>query len=228
MWILNKSNWNLAIYRSSVEGGDACNSNPLSCYHGIAESQLTLNNCDGNGDTHLNYQWRIPLAHYIDATDTGKFANDDWKVEMKVVDDASGSYTSHSYFEVATLRAVSVVDDIEYGSLGAGSESIEKKLLITNTGNDPIDLNVRADGPMICEKGEIPAENIHVGFVEGFDYGKPEIAMKKEDQYLNVSIPKRIGNEVSQKTIYLKLLAPVNGVHGRCMNSITFTAVQDK
>ncbi len=226
--ILNKDNWSLTVYRSSVEAGSSCTSDARSCYHAQSLGQLTVSNCEGTGDTHISYQWRIPLAHYIEPTDKGQFESDTWHVDMKVLDDSQGAAVANSSFEVATLRAISVDRIIDYGEIDLGAESLEKKMIITNTGNDPVDLDVRVGGALVCEKGVIPAKNIHIGLREGFSFEKPDLTLSENDQWLNFSLPKRVGAGLSQKAVYFKLKAPESEVHGQCKNEITFTATSDR
>lgn len=226
--LLNIDRWALTLYRSSTTDADSCISDPRSCYHAKSDSMLTLSNCNGISDTYINYQWRVPLAHNIDATDKGMYEKDDWRVNMSVSDVEGGRADSVESFEVATLRAITVNALVDYGSLESGMESQEKNILITNSGNESVDIEVRVDGDMICEVGRIASSNTHLSLAKGFEYSSPDLKLSTKEQWLDISLPKKGGIEASQREVYLKTKAPLSVVKGKCKNKITVTAIGDR
>ncbi len=218
------SRWTLKLYRSGVSGTFGCSGNDSNCYSPSSASTLALSGCDGASDTDITYQWTITLKHYVEPTDdsSSSYSSDDWKARVFVTDFGDSTDALVDYFEIATLRAITVPNFIDYGTLSPGDTSEQKNVEVTNTGNDDSDFYIKASGPMVCDRGSIPAAYIHYDLSDGFSYNAVN-ELSYSDAPVNASITRRT-TAISKKPVYFRLKVPANGIAGHCTNTVTFTA----
>ena len=149
------------IYRTGAGSGCAVNTN--NCYKGdtAASTSCTFTNCSGNTCV---LSCRSDVYFNAEATDFTIPANplegDNWSAYLEVRD-ASGGYDVESAIpvELNTLRAATVNNAINYGTLSVGSSTgaVNATTTVSNVGN--ISFNLELQGTDLSDGGSsrIPA-----------------------------------------------------------------------
>jgi len=220
------TSWTLDVYRTDANGGASCSPDGRSCYDGTADgSSITTSNCTpGGADFDLDFEWRIPINYYADATDTGDYASSDWSARVSVADTSlSLSNSITRFFEVATLRALNISSGISYPAVSLGEYTSEQPLVIINSGNSIIDVEISADGNMICDSGSIDVSNTLYSTTQGSPYGE-KVGLSTSPTAVDLNLIKTTDGTPSTSTLYLNLHLPEVGAGGNCANTIQVNA----
>ncbi len=143
------------MYRSGV--GAACIADNNNCYISTTTSQCNFTNCSGNSCDLVCYS---DIFFHADPTDAGTYVGQDWYAFMEVEDQQGGyGFETSADIDLITLRALTVLNNISYGSLEVNNDtgSFNPTTTIQNIGNDAIDIEV--DGTNLTDGGtsQIPS-----------------------------------------------------------------------
>jgi hypothetical protein len=120
------------FYRGDLSSSCAANNN--NCYQ-ISSPSCSFTNCSGNT---CDLECGADIYFFADPTDEGDYVGQDWKADITATD-LSGLKDGDTSVGVPllTLRHLTAVNDINYGSLNVGSttESTNQLVVLTNTGN---------------------------------------------------------------------------------------------
>ncbi|MEX0931679.1 MAG: DUF2341 domain-containing protein [Candidatus Paceibacterota bacterium] len=128
-----------SIYRTGV--GATCTPDDNSCYQ-VASTSCSFVNCSGNS---CDVICSADIAFFADPTDGGVFEAEEWEAEITVVDQGEIRDTGITMgVEMGTLRALTVENEIDYGTLEVASNTGDANATSTviNKGNDTIDVNL--------------------------------------------------------------------------------------
>ena len=144
------------IYRSGV--GMSCSNDLNNCYQ-LASSSCSFLNCSDNA---CDFSCTADLQYFADPTDTDSdFEGQSWLPQVTIYDSGGNSDTSSGLGVLTyTMRALSVAEGIDYGTLSVGSttEDVNATTTIKNTGNDNIDVSL--DGTdLVSAGGSITVNN---------------------------------------------------------------------
>ncbi len=129
------------IYRSGA--GAACAADNNNCYISVTGGACSFTNCSGNNCT-LNC--RADIYFHADPTDVGTYSGEEWLAYLEVEDSGGGyDFASAPGIELQTIRALTVDNGINYGSLSASSttETYNATTTVSNIGNVPFDIEVQ-------------------------------------------------------------------------------------
>lgn len=226
--------WKLKVYRTGASGagsGATCTTASNNDCYNVAESDLTLSNCEGGEDTTVDYEFAVTLTSYTYATDAGSaYSSDTWTSKVTVVDNSSASANSTDLFELGSTVGIGFDDNtcIKYGSLNLGVTSSDVACLITTTGNTPVDINIHADGDMACNgvgSGSIPVANAKYAVSANVAYTNiNKIALSTTTTPVDITIGSRTPSANYSGNIFFQLKAPASGVSGFCQNIVYFTS----
>ncbi|MES2749536.1 MAG: DUF2341 domain-containing protein [Patescibacteria group bacterium] len=146
------------IYRSGAGAGCAANDN--NCYKGDTTSSTSCSfiNCSGNTCT---LSCRADIYFHADSTDTAPYEGEEWMAYLEARD-ASGGYDFASALgvELLSLRAATVNNAINYGTLSVGSSTgaTNATTTVANVGNTAF--NIELQGTDLSDGGSsrIPAD----------------------------------------------------------------------
>lgn len=229
----SEPNWEIVLYRSSVAGAETCVLDNNECYKVNTSSNLHLSGCDGAGDMTANYEATVDLASWVDATDIGTYAGDNWVAWVKAVDPGMGSNFSTGYFEMSGTSAVEASGSVSYGIVDLGSVSDAQTVVVTQMGNVPVDIQQTAntDGMTCSGEGFIPFTNVKMSTVPGFDFmvqGVTFVGIGGVATLTNVSLPVRTDEAAPPiKDVYIRIQMPSIGIRGVCSGTVTFTGIAD-
>lgn len=223
------SQWSIKVYRSDHANGSSCSADKNDCY--IADVALT--GCEGGGDLDLAFQGVVSLHSFADPTDSGSpNAATNWTSAVRSQDAGTLSHSNSDTFEMNSLIALNVTASINYGALTLGSDSAQKIIVFTNTGNRAIDVDQSANGAMICDgagSANIAVSSVHLSFVNGFTYGTNDQALALNPSHLDLSLGQRTNDDSPQiKNVYAVLRLPADGIGGACGNTLSFIAKSDQ
>ncbi len=215
------------FYRSNHSFGDGCSADNNDCYV-FTNAICTKTNCDGTPeDTTFNYECSIPIQYYADTTTTGPHSASDWTAKIIATDAATASGSATDAIEMNSTVALDVTPSINYGTNDLGSESGEQSLVVTNTGNTAIDIDLSVNGSMNCSSGQITPDRVHYSRDSSFAYSqKPALSTTPTE--LELDLANRSDDAApSTKNAYFKLVTPSTGVGGSCSNTLTVSAKAD-
>jgi len=169
--------------------------------------------------------------------------NGSWNCSMTIYDDGGGpdphirintTTFANSSTNISTLLAVDVPALLEYGNLTVTQTSAEKQLNITNYGNIPMNVSVRAfannnDGlnrSLTCDYGAIPVEYERWTIYSGLPYAQMNLSSNLSSPIHNLTFYQRtndtdFGND--RNSTYWRLQIPL-GVGGSCNGTLQFAA----
>ena len=128
------------IYRSGV--GPMCSANNNSCYQ-IASSSCSFTDCSGSSCTLV---CSADVQYFADPTDASStYAGENWLARVQVEDDSGKMDVETSFgVELLTLYALSIEQNIDFGSLSVGQNTgaTNATTTIVNTGNANIDIQL--------------------------------------------------------------------------------------
>jgi hypothetical protein len=128
------------FYKSNVPGLADCTADPNTCYRATTTNTCSFTACSGNSCTLSCY---ADFAYHADPTDAdgGVF----WYAYVEVRDSTNNGVMGTSPAnDVNTLRALSVTDSINYGTVGVNTDSgaFNPVTTLNNLGNEAIDVQV--------------------------------------------------------------------------------------
>lgn len=199
-----------------------------------------ISNCSGGNDVNADFSYSFPMTNFIDPTDTGTWADDEWQIDVTAVDKTVGTPNSASLaaiFEVNSLSAFNTSESIDYNVVSLGGYSVEKPVVFTNTGNRNVDAMIIATsthgGDMVEPSGNfavIPVGNVHYSLTQGFTYGVDDAAVVGGNgpaELFAIHLPKQtldLPGNIPEVTTYWKLRMPDSGVNGTYSNTLNLTA----
>jgi len=134
------------FYRSGA--GDTCTADDNNCYTNITLTEVD-NTCDGAGDYTGDASGTVDVQFHADPTDEGSYATSqgwdtqNWVAKVTATDSSSDSGSNTSTVEIGTLIAFSLDQgSIGYGTLNPNEVSSQQSVLVTTTGNAPIDIQL--------------------------------------------------------------------------------------
>jgi hypothetical protein len=229
--ISSGTGWQVIVYMSDVENEIGCTADDNDCYAAASVNADLNSSCSGAGDLTTDYEATVALQYYADPTDAGApNAAYNWVAYVKANDASSATDTLTNTFEVNSLAALEIdSNSISYGSVALGATSGEQSLTIINTGNRAIDLDISADGDLVCNgsgSNDIPVANVEYSLSTGFTHSTNGTDLSTSPTNLDISIAQRTDSD-TQDDIYFKVLMPSTGVRGTCTNTLTLTAKND-
>lgn len=217
------------FYRTNVAGADLCSTDNNQCYS-INNANCTKTGCSGPGDNTFNYECTKQIQYYADSTTLGGFSATDWTAKITATDQATTTGSATDAIEMNTLVALDIPANVSYGSIALDTVSSEQTLVVTNTGNSALDIQVQVDGAMACDgqgSQNVPGGHAHYSMTSGFIWGSGT-ALSTTLTEVEFNLAPRI-DEVNPRTkdLYLKLKMPVSGIRGSCTNTLTVQAKGD-
>lgn len=219
------------LYRSGVSGAENCTLDNNNCYE---DTSCATSNCSGNT---CDYTCDYNLQFFADPTDTGTYATaqgwdtQKWTAWVKVIDSASASSTATNTAEtvdVSTLTAINVDSSITYDALDPGQNmaNLTKATNATNTGNVPIDVQLKGDD-MISGANTIAVSNQRYSTTTNDTWANGN---QLTSSYVNfeVDLPKPTASPSnSTDTIYWGWQVPSGTPAGTYTGTNYFNAVED-
>ena len=146
------------IYRSGA--GPACTANTNNCYKAnVASSSCTIGSCAGNTCV---LTCRADIFFNADATDASStYPGETWEAYLEVNDVGGGyDFASAISVELYTLRAASVNNAINYGTLALGGNTgaINASTTVLNLGNAKFNLEMLGSDLSDGGSSRIPAD----------------------------------------------------------------------
>lgn len=127
------------IYRSGV--GNHCSLDENNCYP-VASTSCSFSSCSGNS---CELQCSAPIQYHAEPTDAGTYVAEDWLAELTIVDSTAERDDEITLgVDLLTFRALSVDNDIDYGSLAVTQDTgaTTSTTTIENLGNEAIDVGL--------------------------------------------------------------------------------------
>ncbi len=224
---------NATFFRTNVAGGDGATDDPRNHYSAAC---VSAGDCESGDDTMETYNCSFDIKWYADPTDVGSiYADHNWTFNVTPHDETSGTSDS-DVMEMQTLTSFEIPAlTLDFGvlALDANTTNENHSLLVRNTGNEAIDMNLRGYGAaeldtycMACTVGNVP-----VGYLEysneEFTYGFGA-DLANADALSNINLDRGTSvTERPQTLMYFGLGFPDSGVGGTCSGTLVFTAVSD-
>lgn len=127
------------FYRSGI--GASCTADLNNCYIATAPTSCSYVGCSGNS---CDIVCSADVYYHADPTDAGTYGGEFWGARL-TVNDSSGLIASTTQaVDLITLRALSVDNTIDYGSLEANADtgSYNATTTFENIGNDALDVSI--------------------------------------------------------------------------------------
>ena len=208
----------LRFYRSTM--GVSCDPDPNNCYYA---------NCSvsANSQTVLNYSCEVNVAYLIDSTmPGGSYPNDIWNAEVIVQDDTDQIASQIKMFEIETLLAVTVPDEVPFGVLSPAQATTSQnnvEMVIAQAGNDVASLGVSGTDMVCSVNGTILVNKIEWSLSDvgaGNQLGFP-LSTNQNDVEMSVGTD---DDASLTDTLYWNVTLPTV-ISGECSGSITLNAV---
>ena len=222
----------MTLYRSWVDNGPTCTANRAYCFRSTSigyTSNINFgNSCTGPEDLTGDFEFSVLLPFYVDPTDVGQFADQNWIASVTAVDNALGEGANTATMEINTLSSLNIANSIQFGTVVLGVVHANENFVVTvtNTGNNnELDVGV-AGTPMFCSGGTIPVANIGYVTTTYTPLASAYTSLTGSLTSSNVNILKGTeANSVSQMNVYWDLTVPETGVGGACNGTLTLTAM---
>lgn len=211
------------VYRSGV--GSSCSSNNNNCY---SVSSCSTSNCSGNSCTAT---CTANLLFHAEATSTGTtFASQFWQAQVTATDlnsETGTTVSSSTAVDILTLSAFDIGTTLFYGSLIPGDNTSNKITVVTNTGNQTINLELYGDDLCStypsCSGPKILVTNQQYS-LNTFTYGSGEtLTVSPVTVEVGLSKPNTSPSD-SSKNIYWGIGIPVQKETGSYSSTITILA----
>jgi Domain of unknown function (DUF2341)/Concanavalin A-like lectin/glucanases superfamily len=144
------------IYRSGV--GPSCTADNNNCYISTVGGSCSFANCSGNTCVLTCI---ADIYFHADATDANTYEGEEWLAYMEVEDTGGGyDFASAPGIELLTLRALTVANSINYGSLSPteNTGTYNATTTISNTGNVEFDIELEGTDLSDGNASVIPAD----------------------------------------------------------------------
>ncbi|MFC1598067.1 hypothetical protein ACFL2M_00860 [Patescibacteria group bacterium] len=219
------------IYRSGAghEGVDDNNNRyTMSC-------DQDVDSCEDSADTDATYTCTANVQYYIESTDgTSPYPTENWEMRAEPEDTTGPGTVNTDTIDVASVAAVSSTSGISFDtmSLGTDTGAVNETVVVTNTGNVRLDLNVSAFGnsfgdglSMDCESGDITVGNLKQSLT-GFTYSSGGTPLTSSYVEIDADIVKSTGS-ASSVTLYHGYATPASGAGGACAGQLALSPVAD-
>jgi len=143
------------IYRSGAGAG--CSANNNNCYISTTSARCSFQACTANTCT---LSCRADIFFHADPTDIFPFAGQEWNAYLEVRDTAGGyDFESAPGVELLSLRAITVNNAIDYGSIAVSSNTggFNPTTTLSNTGNTAFDIEVNGSDLSDSGSSRIPS-----------------------------------------------------------------------
>jgi len=219
------------FYRTNVAEGSGCTADNNNCY--TMNCTQDTNSCTAGGaDLTATYTCTASVQFYADPTDAGTYATTDWTATAIPRDNAgTDGTTAGDTIEMNTLTALNVTATIAYGALalGANTGTTDQTTVVTNTGNEQIDIqldgygSVDGDGKaMVCTIGSTTIGNERYSTSASVDWSSKT---QLSDTATTLDTFNLAKGATSTKNVYWGLGMPSTGAGGSCTGKVNFTAV---
>ncbi len=214
------------IFRSGV--GESCSADNNSCYIS-GNSSCSFVDCSGNT---CDISCTADIYYHADATDVGTYAAETWRGLM-AVEDVGGSIATATApsIDLLTLRAISVPDSINYGTLEANADtgSYNASTTVENIGNDSIDISIQGSDLTDGISSVIPVSE-QIFATSTFTYSSctycSQLSILGTNIEVNLNKPTTISSAVTEE-VYWGIAVPF-GVAGRPHQGVNiFSAIAD-
>src|SRR3989344_2782165 len=216
------STLSLVFFRTSK--GNTCTADKNDCY--------TVNTCattytDGD-DTEISYNCEVPLAYWIDGTDSSSiYESDNWSAYVTVSDVAGLQAASTGTIEMNSLLALNLPDDIDYGTRSlaeVSSSTTNIETILTQRGNTKADVEVLGTTMSCSSLGTLPID-AQAWSLTDTDYASGAALTGSFVPTLrNINLRTDDANELSAN-LYWNIAIPATGVKGTCTGSNTIVIV---
>lgn len=228
----NISSAQVKLFRTDIGASASDDDNN---HYTVSASQDNGSCTPGGSDLSATYTATVAVNYYADPTDPGSVhADTNWTAEVTPSDSAGTGKAATDTIEMSTLTALNTTASVAYGevSLGTTTAAVDQTVVVTNTGNEGIDVDLDGYGStdgdglaMTCTIGSIPIGNERYSATANTDYSA-KTPLTDTATKLDLDIPQRTDG-ASTGNVYWGLAMPAQGVSGTCNGKIVFTANSD-
>ena len=212
----------LTFYR--VSKGVSCTVDKNDCY--------SVNTCattytDGD-NTQITYNCEVPLAYWIDGTDSSSiYESDSWAARIVISDTAGLQAASIGTIEMNSLLALNLPDSIDYGTRSlaeVSSSTTNIETVLNQRGNTKADVEVLGTTMSCSALGTLPID-AQAWSLTDTDYASGAALTGSFVPTLrNINLRTDDANELSAN-LYWNIAIPATGVKGTCTGSNTIVIV---
>src|SRR3989338_9105023 len=212
----------LTFYR--VSKGVSCTVDKNDCY--------SVNTCattytDGD-NTQITYNCEVPLAYWIDGTDSSSiYESDSWAARIVISDTAGLQAASIGTIEMNSLLALNLPDSIDYGTRSlaeVSSSTTNIETVLTQRGNTKADVEVLGTTMSCSALGTLPID-AQAWSLTDTDYASGAALTGSFVPTLrNINLRTDDANELSAN-LYWNIAIPATCVKGTCTGSNTIVIV---
>ena len=216
------STLSLVFFRTSK--GNTCTADKNDCY--------TVNTCattytDGD-NTQITYNCEVPLAYWVDGTDSSSiYESDNWSAYVTVSDTAGLSAASTGTIEMNSLLALNLPDDIDYGTRSlaeVSSSTTNIETILTQRGNTKADVEVLGTTMSCSSLGTLPIDAQAWSLTDTEYASATTLTGSFVPTLRNINLRTDDANELSAN-LYWNIAIPATGVKGTCTGSNTIVIV---
>lgn len=200
--------------------------NDANCSFGSATGTYE-NPCNGGTDTNVSFQCQFDVHHFADATGAGgTFEAFDWEGRLVATDGAAFTSSSSATSTIEVLTAIDVGSTINYGALNLSATSSDIGLVVRNTGNEQIDVNISGTSMPCSEIGTINVAQQKYSLTSSIAYSS-KTALSGTPTLVEFNLNRQTtAATLSTTTLYNQIQLPSEGVAGTCTGTTTLTALQ--
>jgi hypothetical protein len=212
----------LTFYRASK--GVSCTVDKNDCYS-ITTCATTYTDGD---DTQITYNCEVPLAYWIDGTDSSSiYESDSWAARIVISDTAGLQAANVATIEMNSLLALNLPDDIDYGTRSlaeVSSSTTNVETVLTQRGNTKADVEVLGTTMSCSALGTLPID-AQAWSLTDTDYASGAALTGSFVPTLrNINLRTDDTNELAA-SLYWNIAIPSTGVKGTCSGSNTIVIV---
>src|SRR3989338_670724 len=216
------STLSLVFFRTSK--GNTCTADKNDCY--IVNTCATTYT-DGD-DTQITYNCEVPLAYWIDGTDSSSiYESDNWSAYVTVSDVAGLSAASTGTIEMNSLLALNLPDDIDYGTRSLGylsTTTADVTTPLVQKGNTKADVQLSGASMACSALGTLATTTQAWALTDVGHASSTVLTDTLASAKRNINPRTDDANELSAN-LYWNIAIPATGVKGTCTGSNTIVIV---
>lgn len=234
--INDTSKWAGKVYMSSATDAHLCNSSDSNDCFELTSGMLALDGCSGAAvDTDVNFTYSIDLPYYAVPTLGGTYQPDNWiaRIELKDFPESTAAVGTDTT-EIATLSGFDITSTVNYGAVAYGSDSGQRTVTVTPTGNVGHDIIFTPIGAgMVCDYngedgGTIPWSQVKVDLTPATSWAASAytLTVDESDVAVNLNLPAKVSTASVSRNAEFILALPASGLNvaGVCSGSLTATS----
>ncbi|OGG59525.1 hypothetical protein A3C89_01025 [Candidatus Kaiserbacteria bacterium RIFCSPHIGHO2_02_FULL_50_50] len=216
------STLSLVFFRTSK--GNTCTADKNDCY--IVNTCATTYT-DGD-DTQITYNCEVPLAYWIDGTDSSSiYESDNWSAYVTVSDVAGLSAASTGTIEMNSLLALNLPDDIDYGTRSLGylsTTTADVTTPLVQKGNTKADVQLSGASMACSALGTLATTTQAWALTDVGHASSTVLTDTLASAKRNINPRTDDANELSAN-LYWNIAIPATGVKGTCTGSNTIAII---